>query len=181
MNFLDTLAQRNKKFASTGFVGGLKMMPSQRTVIIGCVDPRVDPADVFGLETGETVVIRNVGGRVTKAALESLALVGKLAKAGGKEVGPGWNLVVLHHTDCGINGCSRLAPELLADHLGVQTSDFDAIGISDPYKSVAFDVAALQANADLPQGLTVSGVVYDVATGQAETVVAPFPLGGNGD
>jgi hypothetical protein len=27
----------------------------------------------------------------------------------------------------------------------------------------------------------VSGVVYDVATGQAETVVAPFPLGGNGD
>ena len=181
MNFLDTLAQRNKNFATTGFVDGLKMMPTQKTVIIGCVDPRVDPADVFGLETGETAVIRNVGGRITKAALESLALVGKLAKAGGKEVGPGWNLVVLHHTDCGINGCSRLAPDLLADHLGVQPADFDAIGITDPYKSVAFDIAALQANPDLPSGLVVSGVVYDVATGHTQTVVAPFALGGNGN
>lgn len=176
MNFLDTMAQRNTHFASTGFDAGLKMMPSQRTVIIGCVDPRVDPADVFGLETGEAVVIRNVGGRITKSVLESMALVGKLAKAGGKEVGPGWNLVVLHHTDCGIHGCSRLAPDLLAQHLGVQPSDFEVIGIADAYKSVAFDVAALQANPDLPQGLTVSGVVYDVATGHAETVIAPFAL-----
>lgn len=177
MDFLDTLAQRNKKFASGGFVNGLKMMPSQKTVIIGCVDPRVDPVDVFGLETGEAVVIRNVGGRITKAALESMALVGKLAKAGGKEVGPGWNLVVLHHTDCGITGCSRLAPELLAEHLGVETSDFDDMAIADAYKSVAFDVAALQNNPDLPRGLTVSGVVYDVATGLIDTVVAPTPLG----
>lgn len=177
MNFLDTMAQRNTHFAATGFVGGLKMMPSQRTIIIGCVDPRVEPADLFGLESGEAVVIRNVGGRITRSVLESMALVGKLAKAGGKEVGAGWNLVVLHHTDCGINGCSRLAPDLLAHHLGVQPSDFDTIGIADPYRSVTFDVAALRANPDLPPGLTVSGVVYDVATGHAETVIAPFALG----
>lgn len=177
MSFLDQLAQRNAKFAATQFAAGLKMMPSERTMIVACVDPRADPADVFGLETGEAVVIRNVGGRITKGALESMALVGKLAKAGGKEVGPGWNLVVLHHTDCGINGCSRLAPDLLAEHLGVQTSDFDAMAIGDAYKSVAYDVAALRANADLPRGLTVSGVVYDVANGHIETVVAPFALG----
>lgn len=177
MDFLATLAQRNKEFASGDFVNGLKMMPSEKTVILGCVDPRVDPADVFGLEPGEAVVIRNVGGRVTKAALESMALVGKLAKAGGKEVGPGWNLVLLHHTDCGIAGCSRLAPEMLAEHLGVKTSDFDAMAITDAHKSVAFDIAALRANPDLPRGLTVSGVVYDVATGLVETVIGPTPLG----
>lgn len=153
------------------------MMPSEKTVIIGCVDPRVDPVDVFGLEIGEAAVLRNVGGRITKSVLESMALVGKLSKAGGNEVGPGWNLVVLHHTDCGINGCSHLAPELLASHLGVQTADFDTIGIADPYKSVAFDVAALLANPNLPRGLKVSGVVYDVATGRTETVVAPQPIG----
>jgi carbonic anhydrase len=177
MNFLETLAQRNKKFASSGFTEGLKMMPSQKTVIIGCVDPRVDPADIFELETGEAVVIRNVGGRVTKAALESMALVGKLAKAGGKEVGPGWNLVLLHHTDCGVKGCSHLAPDMLAQHLGVEAADFETIGLADPHKAVAYDFAALKANPNLPTGLTVTGMVYDVATGKVETVVPPTALG----
>jgi carbonic anhydrase len=153
------------------------MLPSKKTIIIGCVDPRVDPADVFGLEAGEAVVIRNVGGRVTSSTLESMSLVGKLAKAGGNEVGAGWNLVVLHHTDCGINGCSRLAPEQLAHHLGVTPADFDTIAIADPYRAVAYDIAALQSNDALPAGLTVTGIVYDVATGLAETVVEPVQLG----
>lgn len=177
MNFIDTLARRNAHFVETAFVDGLKMMPTERTMIVGCVDPRVDPADVLGVANGEAVVIRNVGGRITKATLESMALVGKLAKAGGKEVGPGWNLVVLHHTDCGIKGCSHLAPELLAEHLGVRSEDFEAIAIADPYKSVALDVAALQANPALPAGLTVTGMVYDVATGRTETVAGPVALG----
>lgn len=176
MDFLEHLAQRNEDFATNEFTSGLKMMPSQKTVIIGCVDPRVDPADIFKLESGEAVVIRNVGGRVTDSALESMALVGTLAKAGGKEVGPGWNLVVLHHTDCGITGCSRLAPDLLAKHLGVSASDFETIAVTDPYKSVVYDVAALRANPNLPSGLTISGAVYDVATGRVETVVTPAPL-----
>lgn len=176
MDFLDTLAQRNGDVAGRRFIGGLKMMPSQQTVILGCVDPRVDPADIFRLEPGEAVVIRNVGGRITRAALESMALVGTLAGAAGKPVGPGWNLVVLHHTDCGIKGCSHLAPQLLATHLGVAQSDFDAIAIADPYASVAFDVAALRADPALPAGLTVSGLVYDVATGKAEIVVAPAAI-----
>jgi carbonic anhydrase len=177
MNFLELLAQRNQHYASTRFSGGLKMMPSQRTIIIGCVDPRVDPAEIFELEAGEAAIIRNVGGRVTRTALESMALVGKLAKAGGQAVGPGWNLVLLHHTDCGIAGCARLAPELLAQHLGVETADFDAMAIGDPYQAVAYDVAALRANPALPAGLMVSGAVYDVATGRVDTVVAPAPLG----
>lgn len=176
MTFLTTLAQRNKSFASDQFASGLKMMPSERTIIIGCVDPRVDPHHIFGLKDGEAVVIRNVGGRITNATLQSMALVGTLAKAAGKEVGPGWNLVVLHHTDCGIVGCSRLAPDLLANHLGIEREDFDAVAISDPRKAVAFDVDALLNNPALPSGLMVSGAVYDVATGEVETVIVAEPV-----
>jgi carbonic anhydrase len=152
------------------------MMPSRQTIIIGCVDPRVDPHDIFGLETGEAAVIRNVGGRVTANTLESMALVGSLARAAGNPVGKGWNLVVLHHTDCGIVGCSHLAPALLARHLGMAGTDFDAVAIADPQASVALDVATLKANPALPAGLTVSGAVYDVATGKVRIVVAPSPL-----
>lgn len=171
MDFLTMLSQRNKEFAAAKFAAGLKMMPTQKTIIIGCIDPRVDPHNIFNLNTGEAVVIRNVGGRVTEATLESVALVGALAKAAGKEIGPGWNLMVLHHTDCGIVGCSHLAPDLLAKNLGVEKANFNAVAIADPYKAVAFDVAMLKADSSLPPGLAITGAVYDVVTGQVETVV----------
>lgn len=177
MEFLNTLAQRNEDFAATEFASGLKMLPTKKTVIISCVDPRADPATLFKLQDGEAAVIRNVGGRVTKATLESMKLVGTLATAAGKPVGPGWNLVVLHHTDCGITGCSHLAPELLAKHLEITPADFEAVGIVDPYKAVEYDVASLHANPNLPTGMTVTGMVYDVATGKVTTVVAPSALG----
>lgn len=44
MDFLETLSRRNAEFAETGFSPDLKILPSRRTMIIGCVDPRVDPA-----------------------------------------------------------------------------------------------------------------------------------------
>ena len=65
MNVIDTLTQRNEAFANSRFSAELKIMPSLKTMIIGCVDPRVDPFDIFGLAPGEAAVIRNVGGRIT--------------------------------------------------------------------------------------------------------------------
>ncbi|MBN3767597.1 carbonic anhydrase [Burkholderia sp. Ac-20365] len=176
MNFHETLAERNAEFAQTGFSAELKMMPSRRTTIIGCVDPRVDPMDVLKLEPGEAAVIRNVGGRVNPALFETLAVLGVVSRAAGAEIGGGWNLVVLQHTDCGIKGCYHHAPKLLAKQMGVEEDKLDTLAITDPYQAVALDVAALKANPNLPAGVTVSGLVYDVKTGRVTTVVPPAVL-----
>jgi carbonic anhydrase len=176
MNFHETLIQRNADFARTHFTAELKMLPSRRTMIVGCVDPRVDPMDVLQLEQGEAAVIRNVGGRVNPALLETLAILGTVSRAAGAEVGTGWNLVVLQHTDCGIAGCYHHKPGLLAKQMGVAVDELDALAITDPYQAVALDVAALKANPNLPAGVTVSGLVYDVDTGRVTTVVAPAVL-----
>ena len=176
MDFLDTLLQRNAEFAETGFSAGMKMMPSCRTMIIGCVDPRVDPMDILKLKPGEAAIIRNVGGRVNPALLETLALLRVVSRAGGQEVGTGWNLIVLHHTDCGIVGCYHHAPDMLAKHMGVSRSGLEAVAVTDPYEAVAVDVAALKANPNLPGGFMVSGLVYDVAKGTIDTVVPPALL-----
>jgi carbonic anhydrase len=132
--------------------------------------------DVLKLEPGEAAVIRNVGGRVNPALLETLAILGTVSRAAGAEVGVGWNLVVLQHTDCGIAGCYHHKPGLLAKHMGVAEDDLDAHAITDPYQAVALDVAALRENPNLPAGVTVSGLVYDVKTGRVTTVVAPAVL-----
>jgi len=176
MDFLETLASRNAEFAQRGFSADLKMMPSRKTMIIGCVDPRVDPMDVLKLAPGETAVIRNVGGRVNPALLETMALLGAVSRAAGQPVGDGWNLVLLHHTDCGINGCYHHAPKLLSKYMGVADDELDDLAITDPYKAVAIDVEALRANPNLPGGFTVTGLVYVVKTGRIETVVPPVTL-----
>lgn len=175
MSFLNALFDRNAHFSKTNFSPDLKMLPSTGTVIVGCVDPRVDPVDIFELKPGEVAVIRNVGGRINKPLLETMAILRTVAKAAGKEKGVS-NLVLLHHTDCGIIGCYRHAPELLAKHLGVEAAELDHLAITDPYQAIAIDVAALRANEQLPDDIVVSGLVYDVATGQIETVVQPAPL-----
>lgn len=178
MNFIDTLAARNADFAAADFAGGLKILPSQRTLILGCVDPRVDPMDIFKLEEGEAAVIRNVGGRVNPALLQTMDILRTVSKLGGEPIGSGWNFVVLHHTKCGINGCYHNAPSLLVDYMGVEeVNQLDALAITDPYASVVIDVAALKANRDFADDLTLTGMVYDVDTGKVEIVVPAAAIG----
>lgn len=175
MDFLDTLAGRNAVFAGNDFAADLTMMPSTGTIVVGCVDPRVDPALVLGLGQGEAAVIRNVGGRVDKHLIDTLGVLRIVAQAAGRPGGVR-NLVLLHHSDCGIIGCYHHAPDLLARLLGVERDALDAMDVTDPRKAVAYDIAALRANEQLADGTMVTGLVYDVATGLIETVVAPGPL-----
>lgn len=144
MDTIETLNERNKHFAAHQFTGELAMMPALRTMIIGCADPRVDPADVLGLELGDAAVIRNIGGRITPATLQTMAMLRLVA--GADPAGPpgaGWNLIVLHHTDCGINRLTSY-PDLLAEHFGIEEAELDSKHITDPWASVATDVAALK-------------------------------------
>ena len=89
MTVIDTLARRNEAFACSRFSADLKIIPSMKTMIVGCVDPRVDPADIFGLAPGEAVVIRNVGGRITPATLQTMAMLRIVANASGGDIGLG--------------------------------------------------------------------------------------------
>src|SRR5579859_8179070 len=102
MATIDILKQRNTDFAAQRFAAGLPLMPKLKTVINGCADARVDPAHLLGLEPGEALVLRNIGGRVTPVTMREMALLSMIAQVEG--IGPvrGLNLVVLHHTDCGI-------------------------------------------------------------------------------
>ena len=157
------LVRRNAAFAATGAFAGLRFPTSDTLQVLGCVDSRVDPGEVLGLELGEGVVMRNIGGRVTPAALRSWALLGRL----GRGQPPGGHLVILHHTDCGI---TRLAefPEQLAAFFEIPAGELGSKAVGDPYAAVRIDTAI--ARHALPPGRLVSGLVYDVGTGLVEIV-----------
>jgi carbonic anhydrase len=175
MDTLDTLISRNKTFAAPGRHEGLGLMPTLRTIVIGCADPRVDPADVLGLSLGEALVIRNVGGRVVPATMQTLGLLGMIGRAEGVQPGPGWNIVVLHHTDCGITRLNG-HPDALSPFFGVGSAGLPAMEVMDPRAAVAVDVATVKAEPNVPAPWLVSGLVYDVATGLIDVAVAPSPV-----
>lgn len=172
---IDEFLRRNAEFADGHDVAGLSLMPTRRAIILGCVDPRVDPAIVLGVQLGEAVVIRNVGGRVTPGALRTLGLLAMIARSIGVQPGAGLELIVLHHTDCGIRHLAD-HPDALAAELGTTPDALDRETLTDPRASLAVDLAALRTNSLLPRGLIVSGLLYDTATGRLETIVAPSVL-----
>jgi carbonic anhydrase len=170
---LDTLKKRNHDFAAHRFTASMSLFPASKPIIISCVDPRSDPAHILGLEFGDALVIRNIGGRITPATLQTIAMLQAVAQVQGATPGKG-NLVIVHHTDCGI---TRLAgkPDLLASYFGIDKTELQAKAVTDPWAAVAVDVAAFKAN-PLPGSWAVSGLVYDVTTGLVEAVVTPDPL-----
>ena len=183
MSHLDSLLERNKDFAAQLSAAGTLMpslpqaTPNVKAMIIGCADMRVDPAHVLGIQPGEAIVLRNIGGRITPGLLEELGLLGRIGEVAGKVAGGGgeFHLIVLQHTDCGI---TRLAgdPAKLAHYFQIQEGDLKAKAVTDPHAAVAVDVAALRAIPALPGKWLLSGLVYDVATGRIEIVIPPAPI-----
>jgi len=173
MTTFDTLLERNQEFAAHQFPKDLPLMP--RAMIIGCVDQRVDPAHVLGLGLGEAIVIRNVGGRIAPATLQTMGMLKRIAQIGGDAPAGEFHLIVLQHTQCGI---TRLDQDLdmLASYFGIGQEGLTAKAVTDPHAAVAVDVATLKAIPALPDNWLVSGLVYDVATGLVEVVVPPAPL-----
>ena len=175
MSVIDTLIERNADFAAHRFTPNMPLATTLGITVIGCLDPRVDPAHVLGLNAGEAAVIRNIGGRVTPATLQTLALIGTLPRLLGIGPAGGMNIVVLQHTGCGITRMAQ-APDHLAPYFGIAPGDLDAKAVLDPYAAVKVDIDLLRADPTVPEGSTVCGLVYDVATGGVEVVVPLGPL-----
>ncbi len=140
MTDLHELITRNAEFAVNEFSADLTINPSGNMMVVGCVDPRVDPAHVLGLRNGEAAIIRNVGGRITPATLRTMGMLGKVGAANASTHRPGdWNLVILHHTDCGMTDLAPF-PDLLAEYFEIPVAELEAKSVSDPFGSVRVDV-----------------------------------------
>ena len=176
---LTTLLSRNRDFAEQFAAGDLEISPRMSTIILTCLDARVDPAHLLGLGLGDAVVIRNAGGRVTPAVMRDLGILGVLS-ATFSQAGTSprqSELVVIHHTDCGM---SRLTNPVIrgqvSERLGLSVDDVSAMAINDPAGSVQDDVERLRHTSAMPDNLMVSGFVYDVRNGTVNQVVPPGRL-----
>ena len=167
----ETALARNRVFAAAGGYEGATMFPSLRLLVVSCLDPRVDPAHVLGLDLGDAMVIRNGGGRVTPEVINNIAFVAQLAAKAVPD-GPLFEVAVIHHTQC---GAGALADDHFrhryAEQIGVDEATLRDRAVLDPAATVATDVDRLCSAEVLSPRIALSGHVYDVASGMVETVV----------
>lgn len=172
MTATEILRQRNAEYISDGFEP-VPEMPALRALILTCADPRVDPTLQLGLEHGDVAVVRNAGGRVTPSSIQTIVMMAIVAAEIG-EAG-GFELILLHHTDCGV---ARLAPheELLASYFEIPVAELADKEVRDPGRAIQADLHALRACPLLPDDLTVSGLVLDVDSGAVSVAARAAPL-----
>jgi carbonic anhydrase len=172
MSAFTALLADNARFAATDAkdrVPAIPFLPHKQVYLLTCIDPRVDPAAVLGLQLGDAIVARNVGGRVTESVLADLAWISYLHEV-KTPAAPWFEFGIIHHTDCGSG--------LMADdglRSGFVARGFDDrvlrdTAVVDPAVTVATDVRRVREAGVLPRDVAVSGFVYDVRTGRVTGV-----------
>jgi carbonic anhydrase len=168
---IETALQRNRDFAAADGHEGAVVFPNLRLFVITCLDPRVDPAHFLGLDLGDAIVVRNVGGRVTPEVINDVAFIGQLA-ANLLPDGQLFEVAVIHHNQC---GTGALADDTFrrryAERIGANEADLREHAILDPAATVTTDVERLRSARAISRRISVSGHVYDVVTGLVQTIV----------
>jgi carbonic anhydrase len=175
MTNFDELVANNARFARTGaknHVPQIPFIPNKQVYVITCVDPRVDPSDVFGLTLGDAIVARNVGGRVTDAVLDDLAWISYLHEVKTPDA-PWFEIAVVHHTDCGsaLMADAELRPGFVSRGFGDELLRHTAV--TDPATTVPVDVERILDAKTASGEIVVSGYAYDIHTGLVTRVVEP--------
>lgn len=164
MSAIPQLLEANERYATDFDLGDLPSPPARRVAILTCMDSRMDPAKILGLEEGDAHVIRNAGGRASDDALRSLIVSYKLL--GVREI------VVIHHTDCGMQGLDTAGlVDALERDPGGDASEVDFLPFDDLEQSVFDDVMAIHNSPLTPYHLPVTGYIYDVKTGRLRHVI----------
>jgi carbonic anhydrase len=163
MSVTDELLANNTSYAATFAKGSLPMPPAKKVAIVACMDARLDPARVLGLEEGDAHVIRNAGGVVSDDAIRSLTISQRLL--GTEEI------ILIHHTDCGmLTFTDDEVKAAIANETGIRPP-FALEAFADVDADVRQSIARVKASPFVPNTDRVRGFVYEVETGRLREVI----------
>src|SRR2546423_1807213 len=162
MTATDDLLRNNEAYADRFDKADLPHTPVKKVAVVACMDTRLIPTRVLGLEEGEAHVIRNAGGVVTDDVIRSLAISQNIL--GTEEI------VLLHHTRCGLlDFTDDQFVKKMKDETG-QEPDWPVHTFSDLEGDVREGIRKLQDSPFIPNKGSIRGFVYDVETGRVREV-----------
>ena len=154
----DDLLEANRRFAQDFRLGGFDGIARAGVAVVTCMDSRIDPLGMLGLEPGDAKIFRNPGGRVTPQALEALILAVHLLNVD--------RILVIPHTRCAMASATE---HDLQERIGAsagQDASWQSFGVvADQHEALHEDLAKVHAHPLIPERVKVGGFVYDVDTG----------------
>jgi len=131
--------------------------------IVTCMDSRISPLAVVGMQAGDAKILRNAGARVTDDVLRTLVLASYLLGVS--------RVLVMPHTDCRMASADEATiHSTIEEQFGVNTRSLEFRTVSDQRAALAIDVTRIRSYPLLQKGVSVAGAIYNVSTGQLEPV-----------
>jgi carbonic anhydrase len=162
MSTTDELVANNAAYAERFDKGDLPIPPARKVAVVACMDARLDPNGILGLQEGDAHVIRNAGGVVTDDEIRSLAISQRLLATE--------EIILIHHTDCGMLTFSDDEfRRSIQDDTGIKPA-WAAEAFTDLDEDVRQSIARIKASPFIPRKDSVRGFVYEVETGRLREV-----------
>jgi carbonic anhydrase len=155
-------------FSNEGFVREFKHPELTGTArkglaIVTCMDSRISPLAVVGMQAGDAKILRNAGARVTDDVLRTLVLASYLLGV--------TRVLVMPHTDCRmVCESDSVIHQTIQNQYEVDTRSLEFRTVSDQHEALALDTARIRSYPLLHKGVMVAGAIYNVSTGKLEPV-----------
>jgi carbonic anhydrase len=162
MSTTDDLLRNNETYAASFDKGELPLPPAKKLAVVACMDARLNPYGILGLQEGDAHVILNAGGVITDDEIRSLAISQRLL--GTEEI------ILIHHTDCGmLTFTDDEFKRAVQDDVGIKP-EWAAEAFPDLDEDVRQSIARIKASPFIPNKDSVRGFVYEVETGRLREV-----------
>jgi carbonic anhydrase len=162
MSSTDDLLHNNEAYAANFDKADLPLPPAKKVAVVACMDARVNPYGILGLQEGDAHVIRNAGGVITDDEIRSLAISQRLL--GTEEI------ILIHHTDCGmLTFTDDEFKRAVQDDVGIKPT-WAAEAFPDLDEDVRQSIARIKSSPFIPSKDSVRGFVYEVETGRLREV-----------
>ena len=165
--FADVLTA-NADYSRTFSDAATPGLAARGLAVVTCMDSRISPLEMLGLEKGDAKILRNAGARVTDDVLRTLVLAVHLLQVD--------RVMVVAHSDCRM---TKVTDDQVHEEMrtrGIDTRSLEFRTISDQVETLRCDVQRIRSSPYLPADLPVLGCVYDVSTGGLRVEV---PLAGS--
>ena len=162
MSATDELLRNAESYAASFDKGDLPLPPARKLAVLACMDARLNPYALLGLQEGDAHIIRNAGGVVTDDEIRSLAISQRLL--GTEEI------ILIHHTDCGmLTFTDDDFKRSVQEDVGIKPA-WAAEAFADVDEDVRQSIARIQASPFIPRKDSVRGFVYEVESGRLREV-----------
>ena len=159
---IDELLFNNARYAESFDKGALPLRPGRKLAVVACMDARLDPQRILGLQEGDAHVIRNAGGVVSDDVIRSLVISQRLLDT--REV------VLIQHTDCGmLTFRDDDVKDRIEDDTGLRPA-FALEAFRNLKQNMRQSIARIHASPFIPYKEQVRGFIYDCATGRLDEV-----------